>query len=308
MAEPQSHAETQRTEASMTLMDRHIAELGVEVDYDDSGGWVYIFDSEEDMQRVLNGSPWFIRSSWMLLAKWREGSAGERIKLWHQNLWVQLINVPRSHIPEKNCKFLASAVGRVLNSPNSTSPGKPSWGRAICMRVEIDLGRPLFRGFFLKNSVNPTWIRFVYEGMTKVCFYCGLVGHRWKKCRQLPPGVPHDEIIIEMENRSLEAPGEWLRADYKPEKPLKIPAHQIAPTACRQTQLIRRDASSDEDSEDELAEKRPRLLEVPEQTMNRQRSPYSLVKEHEPVEGGESSKQKHSESTQNSTRKKKRGS
>nr|DAD49187.1 TPA_asm: hypothetical protein HUJ06_019124 [Nelumbo nucifera] len=183
---------------------------GVEVDHDDSGGWVFIFDKEEDMQRVLNGGPWFIHLSWMLIAKWREGLVWEKIKLWHQNLWVQLINAPRSHIFEKNCKLLVSPVGRVLDSPYSVSPGKPSRGRAIRMRVELDLRKPLFCDFFLKNTEKPTWTRFAYDGLTKLCFYCGLVGHQWKKCKQLPPGVPHEEVIKEMENRSLEAPGECM--------------------------------------------------------------------------------------------------
>nr|DAD47640.1 TPA_asm: hypothetical protein HUJ06_017577 [Nelumbo nucifera] len=35
----------------------------VEVGHDDSGGWVFIFEEEDDMQKVLSGGPWFIRGS-----------------------------------------------------------------------------------------------------------------------------------------------------------------------------------------------------------------------------------------------------
>nr|DAD17989.1 TPA_asm: hypothetical protein HUJ06_019452 [Nelumbo nucifera] len=146
------------------------------------------------------------------------------------------------------------------------------------MRVELDLRRPIFQGFFLKNSDNLIWIRFAYEGLTTVYFYCGLVGYQWKKCRQLPPRVPHEEIINELENRSFEAPGEWLKAEYKSEKPFKLPVYRTTPTAFRQNQLIWQDVSSDEDSEDDLAEKRPRLLEESELAVHRQGKPLTVEK------------------------------
>nr|DAD45324.1 TPA_asm: hypothetical protein HUJ06_003554 [Nelumbo nucifera] len=194
----------------------------------------------------------------MLLDKWKDGSSSEKTKIWHQNLWVQLFNIPRSHISKKNCRLIVSAVGRVLDNPNPITLGKPSRGRMVRMWVEVDLRKPLFRGFFLKHSGSPTWIRFVYEGLTRLCSFCGLVGHQWKKCRQIPQGISHEEILTELENHSIEAPREWLKAEFKPEKPLKILTYQATPTTCKQSQIILRDSSSDKDSEDELLEKRPR--------------------------------------------------
>nr|DAD28168.1 TPA_asm: hypothetical protein HUJ06_029636 [Nelumbo nucifera] len=55
-------------------------------------------------------------------------------------------------------------------------------------------------------------------------------------------------------------------------------------------------------------EKRPRLLEASESLRNRQGKPPSQMKENITDEGGESSKRKHSESTQAPTWKKKKES
>nr|DAD42792.1 TPA_asm: hypothetical protein HUJ06_001022 [Nelumbo nucifera] len=108
-------------------------------------------------------------------------------------LWLQLYNIPRNHISEKNCRLIVSAAGNVLDSPTPIPLGKPSRGRIIHLRVEVDLRKPLLRGFFLKHSRNPTWIRLAYEGLTCLCSYCGLVGHQWKKCRQISQGFSYEE-------------------------------------------------------------------------------------------------------------------
>nr|DAD18403.1 TPA_asm: hypothetical protein HUJ06_019866 [Nelumbo nucifera] len=167
-----------------------------------------------------------------------------------------LFNIPCSHILETNCRLIASAARKVLDVPSPITLGKPSRGRMIRMRVEVDLRKPLFKGFFLKHLGSPRWICFAYKGLTRLCSYCGLVGHQWKKCRQIPQGITHEEIFSELENRSIEAPRDWLKAKFKPEKPLKIPTYQATTAACRQAQIVRRDASSDEDSEDRLLEKK----------------------------------------------------
>nr|DAD18722.1 TPA_asm: hypothetical protein HUJ06_020185 [Nelumbo nucifera] len=95
--------------------------------------------------------------------------------------------------------------------------------------VEIDLKRPLFRGFFLNNNNNPVWIRFAYESLTKLCTNCGLVGQSWKKCKLVPKSTPLPDLLKELAERKLDAPGEWLWAEHKPEKPLSYPVYKKTP-------------------------------------------------------------------------------
>nr|DAD26304.1 TPA_asm: hypothetical protein HUJ06_027772 [Nelumbo nucifera] len=120
-------------------------------------------------------------------------------------------------------KVFASAAGRVLEDNPEIEPGKPMRGSMVRFHIEIDLRKPLSRGFFLKNNNNPIWVRFAYENLTKLCIYCGLVGHKWKKCKLIPKSIPLNEIMSELEERKLDELGEWLRAEHRPEKPFNFP-------------------------------------------------------------------------------------
>nr|DAD36275.1 TPA_asm: hypothetical protein HUJ06_006915 [Nelumbo nucifera] len=133
----------------------------------------------------------------------------------------------------------------------------------VRLRLEIDLRRSLFRGLVLITENGLVWIRFTYENLTKLCIHCGVVEHSWKKCKQSIPGTDHEAILKEFEDRKVDAPGDWLRAEHKPDRrPLKYPEFKKNASPCKQLQFVQqqRYSSSDEDpgeeEEDGIQEKR----------------------------------------------------
>nr|DAD32022.1 TPA_asm: hypothetical protein HUJ06_010873 [Nelumbo nucifera] len=170
-------------------------------------------------------------------------------------------DIPRRFFSDHNCKLLASAAGKVLPE-NEIKNGTPTRGKIVRLKLKIDLRKPLFKGLVLSNGSEPIWVRFTYEGLTKLCIYYGLVGHSWKKHRQISLRVSLDQIANELEDREFDSLGDWLRAEFKPNKPLKYPDLCKGYSPCKQLTLVRRDCSSDEDSEEESgAEKKQRLLQ-----------------------------------------------
>lgn len=57
------------------------------------------------------------------------------------------------------------------------------WGRYLCIRIELDLTRPLEREWALNLEGNTHWVSFKYEKLPLFCFICGRILH-------LPTGCP----------------------------------------------------------------------------------------------------------------------
>nr|DAD23127.1 TPA_asm: hypothetical protein HUJ06_024590 [Nelumbo nucifera] len=162
-------------------------------------------------------------------------------------------DIPRRFISDYNYKLLASAAGKVLPENEDIKNSTPTRGKIVRLKLEVDLHKPLFKGLVLNNGSEPIWVHFTYEGLTKLCVYYGLVGHSWKKCRQISPEDSLEQNANELEDCGLDSPGEWLRAKFKPDKPLKYPDLRKGYSPCKQLALVQK---LDEDSKEESRAKK----------------------------------------------------
>jgi len=96
-------------------------------------------------------------------------------------------------------KVLASNVGELVSFDDSTMMGTD---KALYLRVDIDITKPLQRGINVMIAGKPIWIRFKYVKLPDFCYGCGKLGHVLKGCNTIEteerdPGLQH---------------GAWLRA------------------------------------------------------------------------------------------------
>lgn len=72
------------------------------------------------------------------------------------------------------------------------------------MLVEVELEKPLLRGTKLKFGDEFAWIEFRYEKLPTFYFYCGIVSHPEKNCKEKIQDS-RNSYLVEGQY------GEWMR-------------------------------------------------------------------------------------------------
>lgn len=84
--------------------------------------------------------------------------------------------------------------------------GELAWGEFLCIRVTLDILKPLLRGTkFSMWDRDSFWVRFSYERLPNFCYWCSWLGHRDREC-----GLRRNAAQVEDE-RAFPY-GAWLRA------------------------------------------------------------------------------------------------
>ena len=79
-------------------------------------------------------------------------------------------------------------------------------GDHVCVRVTLDISKPLCRGCKITLDGGTTgWVSFKYERLPSICFWCGCLTHGEKDCEQWI--ISEGSLIVE--DRKY---GAWLRA------------------------------------------------------------------------------------------------
>lgn len=95
-------------------------------------------------------------------------------------------------------------------------------GRCICVRVEVDMSKPLERGFFVNlRGPKPVMIYIMYKRLPNYCYDCGWLGHTRKECPNEPP---NQDYTLNLEAKYADWV-EGLPTQTEPEKVI-IPVHQ----------------------------------------------------------------------------------
>ncbi|MED6133538.1 hypothetical protein PIB30_029232 [Stylosanthes scabra] len=133
----------------------------------------FFFDNVNEVNRIVNGSPWLFKGFILHLEKWRQG--------------------------------LARRIGEVLEVDLFDVRGKEN--RIMKARVEL-LGSSKI-GDSLKLS-GPNLVQMEiglrYERIRAICLYCAELGHGARNCQTLPEDSMHSRV-------RQEALGEWVKAD-----------------------------------------------------------------------------------------------
>ncbi|CAI8588634.1 unnamed protein product [Vicia faba] len=91
----------------------------------------------------------------------------------------------------------------------------------LCIKVKIDLHKPLNRGTVIKYQDIQLRVFFKYERLPTFCFACGRISHQLKDCEELGGNGLEDFKDIEESELSF---GLWLKASPLPksnEEPIK---------------------------------------------------------------------------------------
>lgn len=171
------------------------------------------FACPREMQRILRKEPWHYRGDIVSMRKVNEPSQLTPTFVNHVSLWTQFHNVPPELLSAEGILHLAQDLG----TPVSEVTQGYNAGR-LFMRVKIayDASEPLDDTMEL---IHPTrekeLVYLVYERATRLCSYCGEIGHELAGCAshgrvlQLcadPANSHRQELRLLRDHRK----GEWM--------------------------------------------------------------------------------------------------
>ncbi|XP_050240943.1 uncharacterized protein LOC126689806 [Quercus robur] len=112
------------------------------------------FGLKEDFSEVLEKGPWFIGEHFLSIRPWE----------------------PNFKLSTANISSIGKAVGNVLRI--NTHTATEARGRYARLCIQVDVEKPLVTSVNIGDLDQP----ISYEGIHKLCFSCGRIGHRKDDC------------------------------------------------------------------------------------------------------------------------------
>ena len=157
----------------------------------DNGFFFFKFDSQAGLDAILEGGPWMIKNSPIILKKWTMNTSLKKEELTRIPVWVKLHDVPLQVFSEDGISIIATHLGTPIMLDSYTSAMCiDSWGRSSFARclIEIDshadLKESITVGVPLVDSLGFTSeiIRVEYEWKPPRCDVCLIFGHSTDCC------------------------------------------------------------------------------------------------------------------------------
>lgn len=140
------------------------------------------FNSQQDLDRALSGSPWMVGRHTLLLQPYDERLRPSEIIFDCMELWVRIQNLPLGWMNRHRGERAMGVIGEVKKM-DVDKDGKAS-GSFLHARVAIEVSKPLRRGVLLKTKrdADLEWFDLQYEKVPFYCLACGVMGHSEMDC------------------------------------------------------------------------------------------------------------------------------
>ncbi|GJW76789.1 zinc knuckle CX2CX4HX4C containing protein [Tanacetum coccineum] len=148
-------------------------------------------DSWAGLEAVLDGGPWLIRKSLIILKKWSMDTRLLKEELTRIPIWVKLHDVPIQVFEEDRISLIATFIGKpVMLDSYTSSMCNDSWGRSSFARCLIEvnseadlvdvvtIGIPSLSG----DGFTKETIHVEYEWRPPRCDICKIFGHVHDHC------------------------------------------------------------------------------------------------------------------------------
>ena len=179
------------------------AQNGFKISNEGGNKVLFVFDKEEEVDRILSTGPWSFDKSLVVLQRYKRHSALEDLSFDKVAFWVQVHNIPISYRTRSVAEDICDGIRRV---DRTTDISECECGNYIRVKVTIDVFQPLCRGRVIRLEDNEkVWVTFRYERLPNFCYWCGCLDHGDKEC----------DLWIQSKGnpqKSSQQYGSWLRA------------------------------------------------------------------------------------------------
>ena len=134
------------------------------------------FTLKEDMDAVLEKGPWFIGGQFLSIRPWEPFFKPATANVSSIAVWVRLHALPLELYETEVLKQIGEAIGKVLRIDAQTA--MEARGKYARLCIQVDMNKPLVNTVLIGSFEQPV----VYEGIQKLCFACGRLGHKKEEC------------------------------------------------------------------------------------------------------------------------------
>lgn len=150
------------------------------------------FSVKKDHDSVLKNGPWFIRENFLSIRPWEPNFKPTTAVVSSVSVWVRLNELPIEYYNSEAFLIVGKAIRNVFRIDTHTAIGTRGRYARLCTQVDID--KPLANAMLVDNIEQPV----TYEGLHRLCFSCGHIGHRREECvftirKPLPEKQPAPE-------------------------------------------------------------------------------------------------------------------
>ncbi|KAL1189750.1 hypothetical protein V5N11_036230 [Cardamine amara subsp. amara] len=139
----------------------------------------FVFDSESELQTVLNAGAWTYEDWSMVLERWVEEPPENYLKTIP--IWVRMRNVPLVWYDAEAIEEIVGHLGQVTEA--AFDPMKPQSKGFVRVKILFDVSKLLSNSkeFELPEG-EVVSIKFEYERIRKRCYSCQRLTHDKSKC------------------------------------------------------------------------------------------------------------------------------
>ena len=134
------------------------------------------FSAKEDMEAVLRRGPWFIGEYFLSIRLWEPFFKPAVANVSAIAVWVRLYDLPIELYEVEVLKQIGKAIGKVLRI--NTHTALESRGKYARMCIQVDVKKLLINTILIGKFEQAV----AYEGINKLCFSCGRIGHKKEFC------------------------------------------------------------------------------------------------------------------------------
>lgn len=138
------------------------------------------FTNTDDLYRASLGGPWTYRGDLVATRKVSSHADLNPNHISSSNMWVQLHNLPLNAFADKGIHIIARELGTPVAAPLE---GFVNGRRFTKVKVLIPLSEPLKDYVIAEHpTLGEITVHCVYEKVTRVCRFCGELGHEMHHC------------------------------------------------------------------------------------------------------------------------------
>ncbi|KAI8014352.1 hypothetical protein LOK49_LG05G00103 [Camellia lanceoleosa] len=150
--------------------------------------FLFPFSDPEDRRKVLFKAPWLVMGHLLVVQPLEAGKSGSELEFQWCPFWVQAHGLSVAKLTRQNGEIIGQRISKLIGV-EAMHDGLFHERSFLRMRVNVDISKPLSRGFFLhqntsqSSNVKELWISYKFEKLSDFCYDCGQIGHDNTVCK-----------------------------------------------------------------------------------------------------------------------------